>query len=137
MGALATAPAAGGRLDLQMNPMYKPGEQGPAPGGGKVSASLSAGGFTLDSIAMEWLVVTPDSKVAVKGTATLNGEDGYGFVAYGYDDDPDALRLVVWSLSEGPYPQANTVYDNRRDGHYDLDLAQPQPLAGGSVQAHI
>lgn len=134
-GALTSAPTAAGRLHVTLNPMYKPGESGPVPGGGKVSASLDGTGFTLDSTALEWLVVTPDSKVAVKGTATVGGEAGYGFVAYGYDN-PDKLRLVVWPLSAGDHPGTQTRYDNRASAGYDLDVADPQPLGAGSVQVH-
>lgn len=79
---------------------------------------------------MEWFVVTTDGKVAVKGNGTVNGATGYGF------DDPDHLRLVVWSLADGSYPGDKTLYDNRRDGNYDLDLSKPQVLTSGSVQVH-
>ncbi|MGW5667871.1 NucA/NucB deoxyribonuclease domain-containing protein [Micromonospora sp. NPDC003776] len=134
-GALTAKPTATGRLHVTLNPMYKPDETGPAPGGGKVSASLDGTDFALDSTALEWLVVTRDAKVAVKGTATVNGQAGYGFVAYG-TDDPDKLRLVVWPLSAGNHPGEDTLYDNRPLGDYDLDLADPQPLGAGSVQVH-
>lgn len=80
-------------------------------------------------------MVTPDSKAAIKGTATVNGQNGYGFVIYGFDD-PDSLRLVVWSLATATYPGAGTVYDNRAGGDYDLDLSDPQPLTAGSVVVH-
>jgi hypothetical protein len=70
-----------------------------------------------------------------RGDGTVNGVGGYGFVAYAYDD-PDSIRLVVWSLADGPYPGAKTLYDNSRKSHYDLDLAEPQPLSAGSVQVH-
>ncbi|WP_146766161.1 NucA/NucB deoxyribonuclease domain-containing protein [Micromonospora saelicesensis] len=135
-GALSSDPSRTGTLSVQMNPKYKPGESGPAPGDGKVNASLSAGGLNFASTSMEWLVVTPDNKVAVKGTGTVNGVAGYGFVAYGYDD-PDALRLVVWRLADSPHPRENPLYDSRRDGDYDLDRAGPLPLVGGSVQVHL
>lgn len=82
------------------------------------------------------MVVTPDNKVAVKGTATIDGQAGYGFVAYGYDRDPDSFRLVVWPLSAGSYPGEQTLYDNRPEGDYDLDRFTPQSLAGGSIQVH-
>jgi hypothetical protein len=134
-GALVSTPDAAGRLHVQLNPKYRPGDPGPAARGGKVSAKLSSTSFSLDSTTVDWLVVTPSGTVAVKGTATVNGESGYGYVAYGYDD-PDKLRLVVWSLSEGAYPATSVTYDNRKGSDYDLDLANPQELSGGSFQAH-
>ncbi|MCM0673462.1 hypothetical protein NCC78_01810 [Micromonospora phytophila] len=71
----------------------------------------------------------------MKGTGTINGVPGYGFVAYGADT-PDAARLVVWPLSAGQYPQETLLYDNRDKAGYDLDVSDPQPLAGGSPQVH-
>lgn len=136
VGALATEPDAEGRLSVQLNPGYRPHDEGPAPGRGKVQARLTGTAFELESTALEWLVVTSDDKVAVKGTATVGGVPGYGFVAYGFDQADDALRLVVWPLSAGEFPGLDTLYDNRREGGYDLDLSDPQPLAGGSVQTH-
>ncbi|MCO1597065.1 PKD domain-containing protein [Micromonospora sp. RHAY321] len=134
-GALTGAPNVAGKLTFTFNPKYLPGEAGPVPGGGKVSASLQGASFDLDSTALEWLVVTLEDKVAVKGTGTVNGVPGYGFVAYGFDD-PDASRLVVWPLSAGQYPQDTVLYDNRGTAGYDLDMSDPQPLAGGSLQVH-
>ncbi|MFF0175301.1 PKD domain-containing protein [Micromonospora profundi] len=134
-GALVDEPAVQGRLMVEFNPKYLPREPGPAPGGGKVAAALRGTGFDLASTTLEWLVVTPDQKAAVKGTGTIGGAAGYGFVAYGVDT-PDAVRLVVWPLSAGHYPQQTLVYDNRPGKSYDLDLSDPQPLGGGSVQVH-
>ncbi|MFG2103664.1 hypothetical protein ACGFJ5_24050 [Micromonospora echinaurantiaca] len=134
-GALVDAPDTAGKLTVTFNPKYLPGETGPVPGGGKVYASLQGAAFDLDSTALEWLVVTVDRKVAVKGTGTVNGVPGYGFVAYGIDT-PDAVRLVVWPLAAGPYPQETLLYDNRGQAGYDLDVSDPQPLGGGSLQIH-
>jgi hypothetical protein len=135
-GALTSAPDDTNRLHLRLNPKYRPGDPGPVVGGGKVGAHLSGSPFSIDSTTLDWLVVTPAGKVAVKGTGTVNGHSGYGFIAYGYDD-PDKLRLVVWELSEGSFPGTSVVYDNRRGSDYDLDLANPQALGGGSFQAHL
>jgi hypothetical protein len=91
----------------------------------------------LQSTGLEWLVVTPDRKVAVKGTGTLAGRDGgYGFVMYAYDADPDRYRIVVWSLDEGPIPGAELAYDNQPGASFDVDMANPQPISAGSVAVH-
>jgi hypothetical protein len=134
-GALTTDPTATGRLHFTMNPMYGPHDEGPVPSAGKISATLDGAAFSLESTAFDWLVVTADNKVAAKGTATVNGVAGYGFVAYG-NADADSIRLVVWPLSAGANPGQATLYDNRPQADYDLDLADPQPLGGGSVQVH-
>ncbi|MBC6466531.1 PKD domain-containing protein [Actinomadura alba] len=136
VGALASAPGAGGKLSVQANPAYKPGDTGPIPGSGKVQARLDGTDFSFAATDLQWLVVAPDEQVAVKGTGTVNGEAGFGFVLYGYDD-PDKLRLVVWSTTDGENPGGKVLYDNRRGADYDLDLAEPQALTGGSFQAHL
>jgi hypothetical protein len=134
-GALTSRPDATGKLHVRLNPKYHSRDTGPAPSSGRVAVSSTEVGFRLDSTALEWLVVTPDGKVAVKGTGTVDGQDGFGFVAYGFDE-PDAFRLLVWPLSTGDIPGEATVYDNRPGGDYDVDLADPQDLAGGSINVH-
>ncbi|GIH80616.1 hypothetical protein Plo01_70450 [Planobispora longispora] len=134
-GALTGDPGHTGRGSFQFNPKYRPHDEGPAPGGGKVSFRLAGTDFDLDATELEWLVVTRHGRAAVKGEATVSGRTGYGFVLYGYDD-PDKLRLVVWPLSDGPVPGGTPTYDNRRTAGFDLDAAQPQDVSGGNVQVH-
>ncbi|MEV4473939.1 PKD domain-containing protein [Nonomuraea sp. NPDC049504] len=134
-GALSEDPAHTGKGSFQFNPKYKPHDDGPVPGGGKVSFGLADSDLDLDATGLEWLVVTPDGKAAVKGTAKVGGDSGYGFVLYGYDD-PDKLRMVVWRSSDGPVPGNNLVYDSNRGTSYDLDQAEPQAITSGSVQVH-
>lgn len=128
--------AGAGRGHFQFNPKYQPHDTGPAPSNGKISYHIDGTGFMLDSDALEWLVVTPDDKIAVKGTGTVDGHGGYGFVLYGYDADTDAFRLVVWPLTAGDYPTTDLLYDNRREAGYDLDVANPQPIDNGSIHSH-
>ncbi|HEX6686452.1 MAG TPA: NucA/NucB deoxyribonuclease domain-containing protein [Candidatus Limnocylindrales bacterium] len=134
-GALRSSTGASGKMRVEMNPQYQQNEAGPSLSGGRVSLNFDGGAFALQSTRLDWLVVTPDAKVAVKGEGTVNGVGGYGFVAYGYDD-PSKLRVVVWSLADGPNPGSSSMYDNRIGGDYDLDLANPQVLDGGSLQVH-
>ncbi|HZM76287.1 MAG TPA: hypothetical protein VFC19_11200 [Candidatus Limnocylindrales bacterium] len=130
----------GGTGHFQFNPKYLPHDEGPEPSGGKVNFRVQSGPggqeFDLDSTGLEWLVVTQDDKIAAKGTASVNGVSGYGFVVYGYDARTDRFRLVVWSLSDGPFPTTNLVYDNRTGADFDLDLADPAPIGAGSIQVH-
>ncbi|WP_165947338.1 PKD domain-containing protein [Micromonospora sp. 15K316] len=134
-GALTSDPQQTGKLHVQFNVKYQPGETGPVPGGGKVSARLDGSDFSLDSTSLEWLVVTPNGRVAVKGSGNVNGDAGYGFVAYG-DDGQDSIRLVVWPLSSGQIPGTAKTYDNRPSIEYDLDRFDPQGLEAGSVIVH-
>jgi PKD repeat protein len=134
-GAVTSDPTATGKLHFQFNPKYQKRDEGPAPGAGRVSVKLDGGTLDLRSTDLEWLVVTPDGKVAVKGTGAVGGQQGYGFVLYGYAQ-PDQFRLVVWPLSAGDIPGDATFYDNRPAAGYDVDRADPQDLAGGSVNVH-
>ncbi|MFG1948761.1 PKD domain-containing protein [Nonomuraea sp. NPDC048826] len=116
----------GGRFAL--NPQYGPHDEGPAPGHGRLKATLPD--LAIGSTALEWLVVTPQGGAAVKG---VSGD--HGFVAY-VTDEPDRFRLVVWRLSDGPYPDGDTVHDNREGASYDLDQADPPPSGNGSIRIH-
>jgi hypothetical protein len=88
------------------------------------------------STEIEWLVVTPDRKVALKGASRAPGRDDLGFVIYGDATDPNRFRIVVWPLALNAFPEDALVYDNRPGASYDLDVADPQPTAGGSIQVH-
>ncbi|MGW0807765.1 hypothetical protein [Nonomuraea sp. NPDC002799] len=135
-GAVTAEPSAAGKGHFQSNVKYLPHDEGPVPSNGKVSFRVDGSAFDLDSATLEWLVVTPDDKIAVKGTGSVGGQPGYGFVQYSYDAAPDGVRLVVWPLSAGAYPADVRTYDNVRDAGFDLDVARPQQIAHGSVQAH-
>jgi hypothetical protein len=91
-------------------------------------------------------VVTPDGKVATKGTGTTGGT-AVGFVIYGADGcgngqtegcqaGPDRLRALIWPLSAGPIPGKTLVYDNLPGADFDLDRFTGQALGGGSIQIH-
>ncbi|GAB3006719.1 hypothetical protein GCM10027184_75200 [Saccharothrix stipae] len=115
-----------GRTHFQFNPKYLPHDEGPVPGNGKVTVG------DVRSASLEWLVVTPDDKIAVKGVM----EGGtHGFVLYAYDD-PDSLRLVLWPLAAGPHPTTVITRDTVKGASFDLDAARPRPIDNGSVQAH-
>lgn len=81
--------------------------------------------LTFTTTTLEWLVITPDGKTAMKGTA---GE--YGFVAYA---TLDGFRAVVWPLSAGPIPPADPLYDTNLGAGYDVDVAEPRALTTGAV----
>lgn len=112
-----------------LNPKYLPQERL----NGKVT--YSSGDLSVRSTELEWLVVTGYGKAAAKGTAEVNGEAGYGFVAYAVDD-PGNLRVVVWKLSDGAYPDGTVVHDNNAGASYDLDAADPPKIRTGSIKIH-
>ncbi|WP_327090255.1 PKD domain-containing protein [Nonomuraea sp. NBC_01738] len=127
------SPLGQGRFNL--NPKYLPHDEGPPPAGGKLSFRVKGAGFQLASTAFDWLVVAPGGKTAVRGTGTVNGKPGFGFVGYA-TDEPDAFRLVVWDLAASPHPGEDPLFDSVRGKDYDLDLAAPAASDKGSIRVH-
>jgi len=95
---------------------------------------------------LDWLVVTPDGKIAIKGTAERIPGQRVGFVLYGYygcpagqssgcQPGPSRLRMVVWdSTAHGPIPDGvPAIYDNRAGTSFDIDDADPQPINQGVI----
>lgn len=144
-GAWTSQPAATGDMNFHLTARY----YNPNTPTGAARAYLANTNLRYDIAAngLEWLVVTPDGKVAAKGTGTINGQPGYGFVFYGYDGctasqttqcqpGGDRFRIVLWPLASGTYPQDDIVYDNRTEAGYDIDVADPQSLTSGEVRIH-
>jgi hypothetical protein len=95
---------------------------------------------------LEWLVVTKDGKIAIKGTAERLDGRKVGFVLYAYDGCPagqtqgcqagaDRLRVVVWDIDlHGPIPEGvPAIYDNRGSSPFDIDVANPQQINSGVI----
>jgi hypothetical protein len=147
-GALFEAPAAGGEAWFHLTGRFYPAQSDEPVGDAKVWISGTDFRFDSGVSALEWLVVTPDGKVAAKGTGTRQGEAGsYGFVFYGYDGcavqsathcqpGADQFRVVVWNLAAGPNPGRGLLYDNNPLAGYDVDAADPAPLRSGALTIH-
>jgi hypothetical protein len=145
-GSLTTNPTAQGQAWWHLAAhYYKPHDTKPV---GDARTWLPGTNWRFDTFSdtgVDWLVVTPDGKLASKGHGQIAGLSGeYGYVYYGYDGctifttphcvpGPDKFRVVVWPLSEGAYPTGNAVYDNRASAGYDVDVAEPQPVLSGLV----
>jgi hypothetical protein len=95
---------------------------------------------------LDWMVVTPDGKIAIKGTAERIPGQNVGFVLYGYygcpagqttgcQPGPHRLRMVVWdSTADGPIPEGvPAIYDNRGAASFDVDQANPQTVSQGQL----
>ncbi|MGH3341368.1 MAG: PKD domain-containing protein [Carbonactinosporaceae bacterium] len=95
---------------------------------GRVSLTVPGTDMRLRSTDLEWLVITPNGKVAIKGTGRVDGKDGYGFLAYAQSG---RYRSVVWPLSKGMIPPGSPLYDSVRGASYDVDKARPQPVTAG------
>ncbi|WP_157902934.1 DUF2599 domain-containing protein [Streptomyces jeddahensis] len=92
---------------------------------GAVSLSVptASGRQTIVSTELEWLVITPDAKAAVKGRSATHGFLGYL--------QSGRFRGVTWPLSQGNIPPAAPSYDSTPGASWDLDEAQPKQLATG------
>jgi len=76
---------------------------------GNTSFRFTAGDLQLESVAYEWMVVS-GTKVTYKGTARVNGIDGYAFTLSAVDggNSGDKLRIKIWDRADG-----GVLYDNQ------------------------
>jgi hypothetical protein len=131
-GAYRAQPALAGRANFGFVSKYKKGATTPT---GETEFEFSVASFRFHSDMYQWLVVA-GAKAQYKGTGSVNGAAGYGFLLTVTDGDlaggggVDKFRIKVWNLADG-----TTVYDNV-GGSDDLDAANPQAIAGGSVVIH-
>lgn len=137
-GGWITSPAGAYAVDLTLSgkatfgfvSKYKKGATVPI---GQTEFQFHAGGFNFHSEAYQWLVVS-GCKAQYKGTGSVNGVTGYGFMLTATDGNicsvkgPDKFRIKVWALEGGA-----VVYDNVVGGADDAD---PQLLSQGSIVIH-
>ncbi|WP_345263610.1 choice-of-anchor Q domain-containing protein [Nibrella viscosa] len=121
----------GGKANFGFEAKYQKGQSIPS---GNTEFKFKAGGLDFRSTAYEWLVVA-GSKAQYKGTGSVNGQNGYGFMLTATDGDlnkikgPDRFRIKIWQVSSG-----QTVYDNQ---HGAGDTADPTTtIGGGSIVIH-
>ena len=105
------------------------------PPTGETEFNFQVGNFNFHSDAYEWLVVS-SFKAQYRGTGSVNGVSGYDFRVTGYDGDInggggiDKFRIKI--TTERP----DVVFDNRMGALEDIDQADPQQIAGGSIVIH-
>jgi PKD repeat protein len=131
-GAYRAQPSLAGRASFGFVSKYKKGATTPT---GETEFDFSVASFRFHSDTYQWLVVA-GAKAQYKGTGSVNGTSGYGFLLTVTDGDlaggggVDKFRIKIWNLAGG-----NTVYDNV-GGSDDIDNANPQAIAGGSIVIH-
>ena len=133
-GAFAADPALAGKANFGFVSKYQKGATAATPPNGEVEFQFHAGSVNFHSAGTNWLVVV-DGKAMYRGTGTINGTGNYGFFIVGYDVQnpaPDKFRIKIWDLNAGNA----VVYDNRMGAPEDIDTADPQPIAKGSIQVH-
>jgi hypothetical protein len=105
--------------------------------GGQAKFTFGNAGLAFDSTALEWLVVT-GHRAQLRGSGTINGTGSYGFLLTVTDGKlsggggVDRFRIKIWDKSAGDA----VVYDNVPGAPDDIDIANPQAIAAGSIVIH-
>lgn len=92
---------------------------------GNTTFEFKAGGLEFASDTYDWLVVNRIGTYArFKGRGSVNGEDGYRFMIWAGDSEPDTFRIRIWT--EDAAGIETDVYDNGSD----------QAIGGGNIVVH-
>ncbi len=127
-GAYRPDPSVSGRAQFAFISKYQKGAGIPQ---GNTSFRFNAADFVFASTSYEWLVVS-GAKATYKGSGTVNGSGGYGFMLSTVDGDsqsvpgPDRLRLKVWDQAT-----ENVIYDNQSGAAADAPAATS--IAAGAI----
>jgi len=131
-GAYKPDPSMIGKANFGFVSKYKRGTTVPT---GQTEFQFKTAGLNFHSDVYQWLVVS-GPKAQFKGTGTINGTSGYGFLLTATDGQVsggggvDKFRIKIWNLSTDA-----VVYDNV-GGSTDIDTANPQAISGGSIVIH-
>ena len=132
-GAYPADPDLTGKASFGFVSKYQKGAKTPT---GNTEFQFHVAKFNFSSTSYQWLVVS-GAKAQYKGTGTVNGQPGYGFLLTATDGQlpggggVDKFRIKIWDVSTG-----QVVYDNVRGASDDIDNADPQAIAGGSIVIH-
>jgi hypothetical protein len=130
-GSYPADPTLSGRANFGFTSKYKNGGGRPT---GETEFNFTVGNFNFHSESYDWLVVS-SFKAQYRGTGSVNGVSGYEFRVTGYDGQIsggggiDKFRIKVTRNGQ-------TVFDNRMGVSEDIDQADPQAIAGGSIVIH-
>lgn len=124
-GAYPADPTLTGKASFGFVSKYQKGTTVPS---GSTEFQFHVAGLNFHSTSYDWLVVA-GSKVQFKGSGTINGEPGFGFMITAADSTPDLFRIKIWDKA------ADTiVYDNQLGAS---DTALPATvLTSGSIVIH-
>ena len=128
-------PTLSGRANFGFNSQYKKGATVPT---GNVEFQFQIGNLNFHSENFSWLVVS-GFKAQFRGNGTINGAGNYDFALTAYDGNiggtgqtgSDRFRIVITNHATGAI-----VFDNRIGASMDMDAANPQNIAGGSIVIH-
>ena len=125
VGAYLADPNLTGRANFNIDTKYQKGEQVP---NGATEFQFEVANLEFQSTAYEWLVVA-GTRAQYKGTGTINGLGGYGFMITAIDSTPDSFRIKIWNKAN-----QEIVYDNK-NGSSDTGNDTTE-LGGGSIVIH-
>lgn len=108
---------------------YKKGQSTPT---GNTEFKFKAGNLNFQSDSYEWMVIA-GAKAMYKGTGTINGTDGYGFMLSAIDEeltpstDVDLFRIKIWD-------DGGIIYDNKLGADDNADPTTE--IGGGQIVIH-
>ncbi len=129
-GAYTPNPTLTGLANFGFVAKYKKGATTPS---GNTEFQFHAAGLNFHSDSYDWLVVA-GARAQFKGTGTLNGSGGYGFMLTAIDGmvsgggGSDRFRIKIWNAG-------GVVYDNQMGASNDSDVATV--LRKGSIVIHV
>jgi hypothetical protein len=131
-GSYPANPALTGKANFGFVAKYQKNSTIPT---GQTEFQFQAAGLNFHSTSYEWLVVA-GAKAQFKGTGTVNGESGYGFMLIALDaaltssTSTDRFRIKIWDISN----EDAVVYDNQIGEEEDADPTTD--ISGGSIIIH-
>jgi hypothetical protein len=131
-GADTTHPARTGKANFGFNAKYK--KNGTLKS--QIEFHFHAGRLNFHSSAPRVLVVS-GARAQIRGTGTINGAPGFGVILTVTDGGlsggggVDKFRIKIFHLTTNA-----VIYDNVPGASDDIDLANPQPIGGGSIKIH-
>ena len=132
-GSYPANPTLAGRANFGFNAKYKKGATVPD---GETEFQFQVGNLNFHSESYSWLVVS-GYKAQFKGTGTLNGVTGYDFTLTAYDGQISGAGNTGFDRFRIRITKNNAVvFDNRNGVSPDMDTADPQNIAGGSIVIH-
>jgi hypothetical protein len=133
-GAYVANPSLTGKANFGFNAKYQKGSNVPD---GQTEFQFQVGNVNFHSTEYEWLVIS-GYKAQYRGSGTINNSGSYGFLLTAYDGKinggggVDKFRIQIWDKNHGN----GVVYDNSPGASSDIDSANPEALAGGSIVIH-
>jgi hypothetical protein len=131
-GAYTVDPSATGKANFGFVSKYQKGATVPT---GETEFQFQTVGMNFHSEVYQWLVIS-GAKAQYKGTGSINGQSGYGFLLTATDGSlnggggVDKFRIKIWRVSDSAI-----VYDNA-SGPDDIDTSNTQAIGGGSIVIH-